>query len=45
MMYALGLFAGAIVFTITLGHGHAFITRVPLWQLFTGGVLAGFGAR
>jgi uncharacterized protein len=45
MMYALGLFAGAILFTFTLGHGHAFITRVPLWRLFAGGVLAGFGAR
>ena len=45
MMYALGLIAGAIVFTFTLGHGHAFITRVPLWQLFAGGILAGFGAR
>ena len=45
MMYALGLFAGAVLFTLTLGHGHGFITRVPLWQLFAGGILAGFGAR
>jgi len=44
MMYALGLFAGAVLFTFTLGHGHAF-TRVPLWRLFAGGILAGFGAR
>jgi uncharacterized membrane protein YedE/YeeE len=45
MMYALGLLAGALLFTLTLGHAHAFITHVPLWQLFTGGLLAGFGAR
>ena len=45
MMYALGLFAGAVLFTFTLGHGHAFLTHVPLWRLFAGGILAGFGAR
>jgi uncharacterized membrane protein YedE/YeeE len=45
MMYALGMIAGAAVFTFTLGHGRGFITRVPLWQLFAGGILAGFGAR
>jgi len=45
MMYALGMIVGAAVFTFTLGHGHGFITRVPLWQLFAGGIVAGFGAR
>ena len=45
MMYAIGLILGAIVFTFTVGHGHTFVTHVPLWQLFIGGILAGFGAR
>lgn len=45
MMYALGLVLGAIAFTFSLGHGHTFVTHVPLWQLFVGGVMGGFGAR
>lgn len=45
LVYALGLILGAVVFTYTLGDGVGFVTRVPLWQLFCGGVLAGFGAR
>ncbi|CAZ89397.1 YeeE/YedE family protein [Thiomonas arsenitoxydans] len=45
LMYGLGLIVGAVVFTYTLGHGEGFVTQVPLWQLFLGGIVGGFGAR
>ena len=45
LMYALGMVAGALLFTITLGHGQPFVTRIPGWQLLAGGLIAGFGAR
>jgi len=45
LMYALGLIAGAAVFTFTLGHGKGFVTAVPWWQLLLGGIIGGFGAR
>ena len=45
LMYGLGLIVGAVVFTYTLGHGEGFVTKVPLWQLFVGGIVGGFGAR
>ena len=45
LMYGLGMILGAAIFTFTLGHGHAFVTAVPLWQLFVGGLIGGFGAR
>jgi hypothetical protein len=45
LMYGVGLIVGAAAFTYTLGHGQGFVTRVPLWQLFIGGVVGGFGSR
>ncbi len=45
VMYALGMVLGAVVFTLTINHGHAFVTKVPPWQLLVGGLIGGFGAR
>lgn len=45
LMYLLGLIIGAVIFTFALNHGKGFVTQVPLWQLFVGGVIGGIGAR
>ncbi|NNN06654.1 MAG: YeeE/YedE family protein [Elusimicrobia bacterium] len=45
LMYGLGLILGAAVYTVARGRGTVFVTAVPVWRLFVGGVLAGFGAR
>lgn len=45
LTYLFGMIIGAIVFTFTLGHGEGFVTHVPIWQLFVGGLIGGFGAR
>lgn len=45
LTYALGMVLGAIVFTFAMNHGAGFVTKVPIWQLFAGGVIGGFGAR
>jgi uncharacterized membrane protein YedE/YeeE len=43
LVYAAGLVAGAFVFLVATGE--AFVTGVPAWRLFAGGLIAGFGAR
>ena len=43
LVYALGVVLGALAWR--LASGDASITHVPLWQLATGGFIAGFGAR
>lgn len=45
LTYALGLILGAAAFTFGRAHGVGFVTRVPAWQLFAGGLIGGFGAR
>lgn len=45
LAYAAGLILGAAVFTLTVGHGAGFTTRIPAWQLLVGGLIGGFGAR
>lgn len=45
LVYALGLILGAALFTFTLGHGSIPEIRLPVWQLFLGGLIGGYGAR
>ncbi len=43
LAYALGLIGGAALYAL-LRHA-SFVTAVPRWQLFAGGIIGGFGAR
>ncbi len=45
LVYAAGLVLGALAWWLTLGHGAAQSTSVPVWQLLVGGFLVGYGAR
>ncbi len=45
LTYGVGMILGAFAFTVAMRHGAGFITHVPFWQLFIGGILGGFGAR
>ncbi len=45
VVYTLGLILGATLFTFTLGGGHIPHVNIPIWQLFVGGLIGGFGAR
>lgn len=45
LAYALGLIAGATLYTFAANQGHGFVTGVPAWQLLLGGIVGGFGAR
>jgi uncharacterized membrane protein YedE/YeeE len=45
LVFAAGLILGAAAWWIWLGPTAALQTRIPLWQLATGGLLVGFGAR
>ena len=45
LVYAAGVVLGALIWRWSLAHGEAPSTTVPVWQLFAGGFLAGYGAR
>lgn len=45
LVFALGLVVGAAIWWGVLGPQQGLHTGVPLWQLGTGGILVGFGAR
>jgi uncharacterized membrane protein YedE/YeeE len=45
LVFALGLVVGAAIWWGVLGPHQGLQTGVPLWQLGTGGILVGFGAR
>jgi uncharacterized membrane protein YedE/YeeE len=45
LVYALGLVLGAFIWWLAFSDGSPGSTEVPAWQLLTGGVLVGYGAR
>jgi hypothetical protein len=45
LAYAAGLVAGAAGWWLWLGDGARLPVAIPGWQLFVGGLLAGYGAR
>lgn len=45
LAYAGGLVLGAFLWWLVFGDGHRIAVTVPPWQLFLGGLLAGYGAR
>ena len=45
LVYALGLILGAFVWWLGFANGKPATTAVPVWQLFVGGFLVGYGAR
>src|SRR5690242_8577272 len=42
---AAGLIIGAMIWMLALNHGAAVQTTIPLWRLFIGGLLVGYGTR
>jgi hypothetical protein len=45
LAYAAGLVLGAATWWLLLGNGSRLPVALPGWQLFVGGLLAGYGAR
>ncbi|HEY9096912.1 MAG TPA: YeeE/YedE thiosulfate transporter family protein [Hydrogenophaga sp.] len=45
LVYAAGLILGAAIWWFGFSDGTVGRTRVPVWALFVGGVLVGYGAR
>ncbi len=45
LVYALGVLLGAAIWWVLSGPAGGLHTSVPIWQLGTGGLLVGFGAR
>jgi uncharacterized membrane protein YedE/YeeE len=45
LCYAAGLIVGAFVWWMLWGNGTRLSVAVPPWQLFVGGLVAGYGAR